>query len=163
MYSRAEDTEALKSVESVTIFYTRAFPTYTNDSVTGDDMGSQSPVRQRQALHFTIKSVFKQILTQTTWTKRWQMSVRFIKQEIARPSDLLPGGGTPERFFNTFKWYLRKKSSSPGLEISASKENSNRLSDPANRKEKLAPYTSVFRNKVPGSKHWLGCNCGFGG
>ena len=61
LYSRAEDKEALKSVEGVTIFYTEAFPTNTNDSVTGDDMGSQSPVRQRQVLLYTIKSVFKQI------------------------------------------------------------------------------------------------------
>ena len=78
------------------------------------------------------------------------MSVRFTHQEIAKPYVLLPGGGTPERFFNTFKWYLRKRSSSPGLEISASKENSNRLSDLANREEKLASYTLIFRDKVSG-------------
>lgn len=56
LYSSAEDTVALKSVEGVSIFYTGAFPTYTKDSVTGDDMGVIAI--KNNILRATVQSVF---------------------------------------------------------------------------------------------------------
>jgi hypothetical protein len=56
LYSSAEDTVPLKSVEGITIFYTGAFPTYTTDSVTGDDMGVIAI--KNNILRATVQSVF---------------------------------------------------------------------------------------------------------
>ena len=56
LYSSAEDTVALKSVEGVSIFYTGAFPTYTKDSVTSDDMGVIAI--KNNILRATVQSVF---------------------------------------------------------------------------------------------------------
>jgi len=56
LYSSAEDTVALKSVEAISIFYTGAFPTYTTDCVTGDDMGVIAI--KNNILRATVQSVF---------------------------------------------------------------------------------------------------------
>ena len=56
LYFSAEDTVALKSVEGVSIYYTGAFPTYTEDSVTSDDMGVIAI--KNNILRATVQSVF---------------------------------------------------------------------------------------------------------
>ena len=56
LYLSAEDTVALKSVEGVSIYYTGAFPTYTEDSVTSDDMGVIAI--KNNILRATVQSVF---------------------------------------------------------------------------------------------------------
>lgn len=56
LYLREGDPVALKSIEGVSIFYTGAFPTYTTDSVTSDDMGVIAI--KNNILRATVQSVF---------------------------------------------------------------------------------------------------------
>ncbi|WP_017257506.1 hypothetical protein [Pedobacter arcticus] len=56
LYLREGDSVALKSIEGVSIFYTGAFPTYTTDSVTSDDMGVIAI--KNNILRATVQSVF---------------------------------------------------------------------------------------------------------
>ncbi len=103
LYSSAEDTVALKSVEGVSIFYTGAFPTYTIDSVTGDDMGVIAI--KNNILRATVQSVFIPELVDRITKKHitsytYDIIVNCSKKETVYLNGSVPQTGKTLRFIN---------------------------------------------------------------
>lgn len=103
LYSSAEDTVALKSVEGVSIFYTGAFPTYTTDSITGDDMGVIAI--KNNILRATVQSVFIPELVDRITKKHitsytYDIIVNCSKTETVYLNGSAPQTGKILRFIN---------------------------------------------------------------
>jgi hypothetical protein len=103
LYSSAEDTVALKSVEGVSIFYTGAFPTYTTDSITGDDMGVIAI--KNNILRATVQSVFIPELVDRITKKHvtsytYDIIVNCSRKETVYLNGSVPQTGKNLRFIN---------------------------------------------------------------
>jgi hypothetical protein len=94
LYSSAEDTVALKSVEGISIFYTGAFPTYTTDSVTGDDMGVIAI--KNNILRATFQSVFIPELFDRITKKHITSYTYDIIVNCSRKETVYLNGSTPQ-------------------------------------------------------------------
>ena len=94
LYSSAEDTVALKSVEGVTIFYTGAFPTYTTDSITGDDMGVIAI--KNNILRATVQSVFIPELVDRITKKHLTSYTYDITVNCSRTETVYLNGSAPQ-------------------------------------------------------------------
>jgi hypothetical protein len=94
LYSSAEDTVALKSVEGVSIFYTGAFPTYTTDSITGDDMGVIAI--KNNILRATVQSVFIPELVDRVTKKHITSYTYDIKVNCSRIETVYLNGSIPQ-------------------------------------------------------------------
>lgn len=94
LYSSAEDTVALKSVEGVRIFYTGAFPTYTTDSITGDDMGVIAI--KNNILRATVQSVFIPELVDRITKKHITSYTYDIKVNCSRTETVYLNGSSPQ-------------------------------------------------------------------
>jgi hypothetical protein len=104
LYTSAEDTVPLKSVEGVSIFYTGAFPTYTTDSITGDDMGVIAI--KNNILRATVQSVFIPELVDRITKKRitsytYDIMVNCSRVETVYLNGTIPQTGKVLHFVNT--------------------------------------------------------------
>ena len=94
LYSSAEDTVALKSVEGVTIFYIGAFPAYTTDSITGDDMGAIAI--KNNILRATVQSVFIPELVDRITKKHLTSYTYDITVNCSRTETVYLNGSAPQ-------------------------------------------------------------------